>query len=261
MREQVEHFLESCAVEWHLDWFVFHTRLAVHDDDFLAADEYRMTKGGSSLMSACKFRGHLDACNGVRLKSDVEDPEEVLVVVGLGEVVIRAGRHGDQVSPKIMATVDVLGLGEKARRRNMLTRRGRTRHAKQVSVISSGFFWLTIEYTDRHITRIQPANSSVIVVSVLTRIIHELFCCNRRSLTQARRARLAGKTGRARQGSVRGFRNFEPGTLNFMSRLSRSSRLSRASNNSLAACLFPFRWSPRSARPPSHSRTNLPARG
>ena len=39
----------------------------------------------------------------------------------------------------------------------------------------------TIEHTHRHITRNRPAHSSVIVVSVLTRIIHEHFCYNCRS--------------------------------------------------------------------------------
>ena len=42
-------------------------------------------------------------------------------------------------------------------------------------------FQLTIEYIDYHSTRNQPANPSVIVVSVLTRIMHEHFCLNRRS--------------------------------------------------------------------------------
>ena len=142
---------------------MFRTRLAVHDDDFLAAAEDRMAKSGSSLMGACEFRGHLDACNGVRRKIGAEDPEEVLVVAGLSDVVIRAGRHGDQVSPKIVATAGVLGLGEEARRRNMLTRRGRTR-ARETGV--GHLFWLTIEHTHRHITRNQPANSSVILASV-----------------------------------------------------------------------------------------------
>lgn len=97
-----------------------------------------MAKGGSSLMSACEFRGHLDKCNGIRRNIGTEDPEEVLVVAGLGEVVIRAGRHSDQVSPKIVVTVGVLWLGEKARRRNMLTRRGRT-WARETGV--SHLFW------------------------------------------------------------------------------------------------------------------------
>lgn len=100
-----------------------------------------MAKGGSSLMGACEFRGHLETCNGIRRNIGTEDPEEVLVVVGLGEVVIRAGRHGDQVSSKIVATVGVLGLGEEARRRNMLTRRGRTR-ARKTGV--GHLFWLLL---------------------------------------------------------------------------------------------------------------------
>jgi len=37
----------------------------------------------------------------------------------------------------------------------------------------------------------------------LTRIIHEHFCCNRRCLTQARRARLAGKARQAGTGLTR----------------------------------------------------------
>ena len=100
-----------------------------------------MAKGGSSPMGACEFRGHLDTCNGIRHNIGTEDPEEVLVVAGLGEIVIRAGRHGDQVSPKIVVTVGSLRLGEKARRRNMLTRRGSTR-ARETGV--GRLFWLLL---------------------------------------------------------------------------------------------------------------------
>ena len=55
---------------------------------------------------------------------------------------------------------------------------------------------LTIAYTDRHSTRNRPTNSSVIVVSVLTRIIPGHFCCNRRSVatTEPSAGRLAPRS-------------------------------------------------------------------
>ncbi len=62
-------------------------------------------------------------------------------MAGLDEVMIRAGRYGDQVSQKIMDAVGVLWLGEKARRWNMLTRRGRTR-ARETGV--GHLFWLLL---------------------------------------------------------------------------------------------------------------------
>ena len=57
----------------------------------------------------------------------------------------------------------------------------------------------TSEYHDRHSTRTLPENFFVIVVSVLTHIIHQHFCCNRRCLTQARRERLTVKAGLVRR--------------------------------------------------------------
>ena len=46
--------------------------------------------------------------------------------------------------------------------------------------------------------RVLPKRSWPPSTHSLTRMIHERFCCNRRCLTQARRARLAGKARRAR---------------------------------------------------------------
>ena len=54
----------------------------------------------------------------------------------------------------------------------------------------------SIEYTHRHSTRNQPAHSSVILVSFLTRIIHEHFCYNRQSAatTELSSCRLAPRS-------------------------------------------------------------------
>jgi len=62
-----------------------------------------------------------------------------------------------------------------------------------------------------------------------------------------RAPRETGGTSEGSRSEVRGFRNFEPRTSNFGSRLSRASRFSRSSRDDVQGCHF-------SKRPPSPQR-------
>jgi hypothetical protein len=85
----------------------------------------------------------------IRRQVSTQDPEEVLVVTRLRQVVLWACWHGDEVAPKILVAVRVFGLREQTPRRDVLARRRQTITSKASTVHC---FWLISEYTDRYIT-------------------------------------------------------------------------------------------------------------
>src|SRR5437016_157409 len=79
----------------------------------------------SSPESACDLRMRLPCSNTIRRQVCTDNPTEVLIIGGLGEVVICTRRHGDQILAKVPPSFGILRTGEQAQRWNVLSRCGR----------------------------------------------------------------------------------------------------------------------------------------
>ena len=147
--DQVEHRLEARAIKRHLNCLVSLAGMAVYDSHVSDVTENRLTELGLPIERANELRLHLLPRDRIRRQVSTQDPEEVLVVTRLRQVVLWACWHGDEVAPKILFAVRVFGLREQTPRRDVLARRRQTITSKASTVHC---FWLTSEYTDRYIT-------------------------------------------------------------------------------------------------------------